>query len=145
MSYLVDDARRVQPLRAAVLAVFALAVFAGCTREPADVPPGNHLYAHHCASCHGFSGTGDGPVAHALRTPPTDLTELTQRSGGRFDEAQIMAAIDGRRVIAAHGTREMPVWGAVFPERSSERSAGQSTADRRTAKLLAYLRSIQRP
>ncbi len=39
----------------------------------ADALPGARLYAAHCASCHGETGRGDGPVAEALRPRPANL------------------------------------------------------------------------
>lgn len=80
-------------------------------------PTGRALFVRHCASCHGLSGEGDGPLAESLWRSPTDLTTIANRSGRRFDEADVMAVIDGRRLIAEHGPREMPVWGAVFEEK----------------------------
>ena len=50
------------------------------------------------------------------RPPPTDLTHITQRHGGRFPVAEIAAYIDGRTVVLAHGSREMPIWGERFGE-----------------------------
>jgi mono/diheme cytochrome c family protein len=68
------------------------------------------LYTRYCASCHGTSGRGDGPVAGELTKRPTDLTTLTS------DVPALMKSIDGRRTIRAHGTSAMPVWGYVFEE-----------------------------
>jgi mono/diheme cytochrome c family protein len=77
----------------------------------APVPKeGELLYRRCCASCHGPSGRGDGPVAGALSPPPSDLT----RSTG--DVSELMRVIDGRRTVRAHGTAAMPVWGEVFEE-----------------------------
>src|SRR5262249_39618530 len=39
-------------------------------------PSGAALYLERCASCHGTSATGDGPMSHALRHAPPDLTML---------------------------------------------------------------------
>jgi len=40
---------------------------------PEDLAKGKELFATDCAPCHGDSGRGNGPVAHLLRTKPTDL------------------------------------------------------------------------
>ena len=71
-------------------------------------------YRDYCASCHGFSGKGDGPVAAALSKAPGDLTLLSKKHGGKFPAQRVYRTIDGRDVIPSHGTREMPVWGQVF-------------------------------
>jgi copper transport protein len=39
----------------------------------ASVQEGQRLYAERCASCHGPSGRGNGPLAAGLRPPPADL------------------------------------------------------------------------
>ena len=45
------------------------------------------------------------------RLRPADLTTLAQRNGGWFPFARVYEVIDGRRLVKAHGSREMPVWG----------------------------------
>ena len=72
---------------------------------------GEYLYRVFCASCHGLSGTGDGPVAPILRQPPSDLTAIASGAGGVFPRDQVITKIDGRTFVRAHGTRDMPVWG----------------------------------
>lgn len=72
---------------------------------------GKYWYSNYCASCHGAGGKGDGPVAASLSRTPADLTKIAEANGGAFPFARIAEVIDGRREIAAHGTREMPVWG----------------------------------
>ena len=69
---------------------------------------------------------------------------IAERSGGRFDEAAVMQVIDGRREVAAHGPREMPVWGAVFADELGEERWGFYTAMLHARALTDYLRSIQR-
>ena len=109
----------------------------------ATEPPGKQLYHHYCASCHGIDGTGDGPVAASLRTQPTDLTTLALRNGGRFDLPAVITVIDGRRQVAAHGPREMPVWGAIFVE-ESEGPYPEYTTLLRAKTLADYIESIQK-
>jgi hypothetical protein len=68
---------------------------------------------------------------------------LARRAGGHFDEANVMTVIDGRRVVAAHGPREMPVWGVIFEEELKDRSYPQYTGLLRSRVLADYLRSLQ--
>jgi mono/diheme cytochrome c family protein len=77
---------------------------------------GRDLFEFYCASCHGRDGKGKGPVAPALKTPPPDLTTIAQRSGGIFPRARVQSLVtgDGDRLAAAHGSKEMPVWGPIF-------------------------------
>ena len=91
---------------------------------------GRELFVRYCASCHGSSGAGDGPVAPSLATKPADLTGIAERAGGDFDAQAVMATIDGRKEVAAHGSREMPVWGSVL-------TRGE------IASIVEYLHSLQ--
>lgn len=77
---------------------------------------GQQYLLRYCSACHGAQGRGDGPAAPALRPPPADLTRIAQRRGGHFPVAEIAAFIDGRTVMPAHGSREMPIWGERFGE-----------------------------
>jgi mono/diheme cytochrome c family protein len=118
-------------------------LLSGCAHEQVAHPSGEVLYHRYCASCHGVAGKGDGPLAASLRKSPTDLTTLAQRAGGRFDEAAVMAVIDGKRLVAEHGPREMPVWGAVFDEELKDQPYTQYTGLLRAQVLADYLRTIQ--
>jgi mono/diheme cytochrome c family protein len=104
------------------------------------------LFATYCASCHGALGLGDGPVARSLSPRPADLTTLARRNGGKFDPQAVMATIDGRNAVAAHGPREMPVWGVVFAQEhagAGQRQAGQLSL-LLTTMLTEYVASIQK-
>ncbi len=39
-------------------------------KGPLDTAAGHALFSRNCSSCHGMTGAGDGPAAHALSTPP---------------------------------------------------------------------------
>ncbi len=43
--------------------------------EPPSLSRGRQVYQENCASCHGASGRGDGPVAAALSPRPADLAD----------------------------------------------------------------------
>jgi mono/diheme cytochrome c family protein len=70
--------------RDVALSLAGLALLAGVilyfATRPSEViaVEGRDLYMRYCASCHGISATGDGPVAAALEPRPADLTRLTQ-------------------------------------------------------------------
>ena len=76
-----------------------------------DADPGKTAYLSSCAPCHGVDGKGDGFIAAVLKTPPADLTMLAKRNNGVFPLGAVNEIIDGRMLIAAHGNREMPIWG----------------------------------
>ncbi len=108
---------------------------------------GEEEYLFHCASCHGLKGRGDGPAAGSFTVRPADLTQLARRNGGVFPEQRAFATIDGNAVIAAHGTREMPVWGQIFEQQGSytyDRKATAREVRARIQRLVDYLKSLQR-
>jgi mono/diheme cytochrome c family protein len=129
----------------ALLGAWLLASASGCgPDERREVAAGDALYQRYCASCHGIGGAGDGPLAASLVTAPSDLTLLAKNAGGQFPEAAVMMTIDGRKLVAEHGPRDMPVWGAVFArEHVGEPFAIYgATLDARS--LADYLRTIQK-
>ncbi len=120
------------------------AALLACTQTDHETSAtGAELFTRYCASCHGVSGAGDGPVAATLVKPPADLTALARRAGGRFDSQAVMSTIDGRRQVEAHGPREMPVWGAIFEaEHPGQRHAFHLSLQK--AKVLAdYVATLQ--
>ena len=74
--------------------------------------PGYTFYRQYCASCHGLDGRGDTPLGKLFQREPPDLTRIAARRGIWYPEALVQEIIDGR--YAAHGSREMPVWGAIL-------------------------------
>lgn len=104
---------------------------------------GGRTYRAYCASCHGVSADGNGPMVEVLKVRPADLTRIRERNGGSFPEARIAAIIDGRLEIHGHGPGSMPVWGLTF--RESGRDTDQETEVRERIKdLVAYLESVQK-
>ena len=101
---------------------------------------GAELFTTYCASCHGTEGTGNGPLARALRHEPANLTEIARKNGGVFPAARVRRIVEGRDV-EAHGDRDMPVWGDAFTMTRDGRS--RESADARIAAIVAYLESIQ--
>ncbi|HEV2385876.1 MAG TPA: cytochrome c [Candidatus Acidoferrales bacterium] len=100
---------------------------------------GPELFRAYCATCHGVDGKGNGPVAPALKTKPPDLTTIARRNGGRFPTARVRNIISGEEVMAAHGSREMPIWGPIFHQIESDRDFGKV----RLENVTKYLESIQ--
>lgn len=136
---------------AAAIAALALYLSANAALAGRDVDFGRLEYESSCASCHGLSGKGDGPLARALVSQPSDLTTLAKRNGGVFPAQRVHDIIDGRKEVEAHGTREMPVWGREYRStvlRQGESGAfdfGPSIANARIASVVDYLYRIQEP
>jgi mono/diheme cytochrome c family protein len=101
---------------------------------------GARLFATHCATCHGATARGNGPLAASLRRAPPDLTKFTTSNGGIFPSERVNRIIDGRDV-PSHGDREMPVWGNAF--RSTGEGVSQAEAKARIDAIVRYLESIQ--
>lgn len=137
---------------AALFAAFLSAVALAAVLAPATAAAeelsgytGAELYGRFCGSCHGAGGRGDGPVAATMKVEVPDLTRLARRPGG-FPEEQVRRIIDGREVIAAHGRRSMPVWGYEFASATvAEPDAGAAEAAKLIERILAHLRTLQRP
>lgn len=98
-----------------------------------------------CASCHGTSARGDGPAAAGLKKPPADLTRIAARRDGVFPTREVTETIDGRRDVAVHGSRDMPVWGLILAQPIHEEAGGEEVLRGRLQVLVEYLRAIQRP
>ena len=129
-----------------------LASFAGvaCASEalmPTDdalLNTGHHVYISHCAVCHGDRGQGDGPFASLLETRPPDLTRIGERAHGFFPLWRVYDTISGSELLPAHGTREMPIWGAIFAIEAGNTNLDTATYTRgRIFSLVAWLNSIQ--
>lgn len=95
-------------------------------------------YYRLCAVCHGEQGRGDGPMARVLKTPPSNLTLLAKNNGGHFPFLSVLEMIDGRNMIAVHGSREMPVWGE-----SLTRDYDQFIARTIELEMLLHINSLQ--
>ena len=106
-----------------------------------DSLTGRDNYVMYCSSCHGAEARGDGPLAAALTTRPSDLTVLARRNGGVFPQARVAAFIAGpdRETVRAHGSEGMPAWGPIF----SALDTSDRRARQRLDNLVRYLESIQ--
>lgn len=101
---------------------------------------GQLRFAQYCAVCHGSGGKGDGPFANLLTSRPADLTQLARKNGGEFPFGRAYDTIDGRNMLTAHGTSDMPIWGKEM----NEGGLGGETALRgKLVETLVYLRAIQ--
>jgi len=106
---------RTRTVGLAAVALMALATSgAVLAQAKADVDFGKREYMSNCAVCHGTSGKGDGYYEGLLKQKPNDLTILAKANGGVFPAQRIYEVIDGRRAVAAHGPRDMPIWGADY-------------------------------
>ena len=108
--------------------------------KPTSPVSGKGMFTNYCAACHGAEGKGNGPAAESLKTPPSDLTALSKNNGGKYPALKVNSAIRGEAAVGAHGSKEMPVWGALFRTISG---GHQSEVDQRVANLVSYIKSLQ--
>jgi mono/diheme cytochrome c family protein len=74
--------------------------------DAASVSRGKQLFQSSCATCHGASGRGDGPVGKALDPKPADLTAMA----GHHSDGDYAWKI-------ANGRGAMPPWKGVLDDK----------------------------
>jgi len=130
-----------------------IATFAAAQQAPAQAPTVKHvpitnapptsgkaMFESYCAVCHGKDAKGGGPAASAMKTPPSDLTLLAQKNGGKFPSAHVAAVLRGQATLPSHGSQDMPIWGSLF----SSISQGHDTqVQQRITNLVTYVETLQ--
>jgi mono/diheme cytochrome c family protein len=126
--------------RTAIIALFGMI---GAGSVLAD-EMGQAEYMNSCASCHGPSAAGDGPLAELMTVPVPALTGISAENDGVFPMLDVIYAIDGRQETRGHGY-PMPIWGDRFlAEFGVADSYGNEAIVRgRILSLAYYLESIQ--
>ncbi len=131
-------------------ALIALACMAGAqdqtktvqhtTIKPTSAASGKEMYTSYCAVCHGTDGKGGGPAASALKAAPADLTLLSKNNGGKYPAMKVTSTIRGTSDLAAHGSKDMPVWGPLFWGISN---GHEGEVQQRIANLTHYIETLQ--
>jgi mono/diheme cytochrome c family protein len=120
-----------------------LAVLTGSATGQQSIARGRQYYLHYCASCHGVDADGRGPMAHVLKTAPPDLRYLGERYGVPLPSGTIARFIDGRQYVAAHGPRDMPVWGRRFYDIWTAKQSREGDLEVQIREIVEYLNAIQ--
>jgi mono/diheme cytochrome c family protein len=102
---------------------------------------GDSLFKTYCATCHGPTAKGDGPLADHLRFRPPDLTLFAKRNGGKFAADKVERIIDGRAPVKGHGGSDMPVWGDAF--KGSQEGYDEAAVKARIKALAEFLEGLQ--
>lgn len=106
-----------------------------------NVASGKEMFVAYCAACHGTNGSGNGPAASALKTPPANLTQLSKSNGGKFPYAKVQQSIKGDpNMPAAHGSPQMPVWGQTFVQLGQH---SEAQAQLRIKNITDYIATLQ--
>jgi mono/diheme cytochrome c family protein len=108
------------------------------TRTPSN--SGKAMYDSYCAVCHSKDAKGNGPAASAMKTPPTDLTQMAKNNGGKYPAAHVAAVLKGQAMNPSHGSEEMPIWGPLF---SSISQGHEGQVQQRITNLVTYLEGVQ--
>ncbi|MGE0680589.1 MAG: cytochrome c [Candidatus Binatia bacterium] len=121
----------------------------GFAQDERVVANGKRLYQWYCEFCHGAKGKGDGPLSASLTVKPADLTQIRKKHEGKFPFWETYRQIEGedgsQQEVRGHGSRAMPIWGAVFQRQEKRRDAflQEELVIGRLLSLLYYLESIQ--
>lgn len=102
---------------------------------------GGEVFRTYCATCHGTSGRGDGPLAGSMRRKPADLTEIARKNGGEYPSEIVFRTIDGKTPVRGHGGPDMPVWGDAFAR--SRDGGDAATVKERIDSLVEFIRTLQ--
>lgn len=135
---LVENKRTLGAVLSAVACAFAVSA-----ADAQDIDFGQQIYTESCAACHGASGTGDGEFANYLTIKPSDLTLLTKKNHGTFPYLDVFHIIDGRTGVRGHGSKDMPIWGAVFTREIGETGSPYGSELRIRTKIVALVDHIE--
>jgi mono/diheme cytochrome c family protein len=105
---------------------------------------GKQEYMNNCATCHGETGMGQGPLAALMTVDVPKLTDLAARNDGKFPMLEVIQTIDGRQGTRGHGY-PMPVWGDRFEAHTDDKGpyGAEAIVRGRILSLAYYLESIQ--
>ena len=99
----------------------------------ADPAAGKALFEANCASCHGVSGKGDGPVGVALIPPPRDFTvgefKFDANGNGTPGEDEDIVLVIQKGAMAYGGSALMAPWPTL--------------SDDQVVDVVAYIRSLK--
>jgi mono/diheme cytochrome c family protein len=129
-------------------ALFSVTLLAGDSRATSDEQAapnnaslGSYLFKTYCATCHGTTARGDGPLAASMVRRPPNLTEIAKRNKGTYPSELVYKVIDGRTKVSGHGGPDMPVWGDAFMRTAD--NADEASVKHRIQALVDYLETIQ--
>lgn len=133
-------------VKLATLTLAAMVALPVYSADKLDI--GKVEYDQSCATCHGLDGKGKGSFSEALELSVPDVTSLARRNGGVFPVTRVYDVIDGRELVKAHGTREMPIWGKHYSVGAAPRYDDyaynpEAAARGRILALIDYLYRLQ--
>lgn len=104
----------------ACLAALAALLLLLPSMAAADAAAGKATFEANCASCHGMTGKGDGPVGAALQPPPRDFSKGEFKFDGNGDgkpgEDADLTAVITQGAAAFGGSPLMAPWPTLSDE-----------------------------
>ena len=101
---------------------------------------GKEMFVEYCAPCHGAEGKGNGPAAGAMKSQPTDLTQLAKKHDGKYPANSVASVLKFGGGPGVHGSADMPVWGPLLQSLDKFHDA---VAQQRISNLVSYIESLQ--
>lgn len=124
------------------LSIFVVCIANASSLEGSEI--GAVEFEKSCAACHGFDGKGKGYMSDSLKTPPTNLTQLSTENSGHFPFLKVYQAIEGSKRVGVHRPREMPVWGEEFRREADKYGVDERLYSRGVIlELIAHIYSLQ--
>jgi mono/diheme cytochrome c family protein len=123
-----------------LILVFALAAGTAAAQS------GQQDYQAYCAECHGVDGKGNGTSVSTIpmNPPPSDLTHLVSKNGGKFPFEWVVETIDGRAHIPSHERLQMPFLGTTLQEPGMEFTPeSDAEVKRRIESMTRYVETLQ--
>jgi mono/diheme cytochrome c family protein len=126
-----------------LLAVGAPAMLGCESHEEYRLRVAREVFDRKCARCHG-SSKGEGPhYVEDFGADAPDLRQLWRSYGSPLSREALAEYIDGRRDVAAHGPRAMPVWGEKLYDKAPDGATVEQMRAGTIEMLLDYLETIQ--
>jgi len=120
-------------LTAVVISLSAALIGLPASVWAADAAAGKALFEANCASCHGTSGKGDGPVGAALNPPPRDFTQgnfkFDADGDGTPGEDDDLKMVIKNGAMAYGGSALMAPWPTL--------------SDQQVQDIVAYIRTLK--
>jgi len=110
------------------------------TIKQTSAASGKQMFSEYCAPCHGTDGRGNGPAASAMKSQPTDLTQLARKHDGKYPANSVASVLKFGAGPGAHGSAEMPVWGPLL---QSLDKFHDTVVQQRVSNIVSYIETLQ--
>ncbi len=110
------------------------------TIKQTSATSGKEMFVQYCAPCHGADGRGNGPAASAMKSQPTDLTQLARKHDGKYPANNVASVLKFGGGPGVHGSAEMPVWGPLL---QSLDKFHDTVVQQRISNIVSYIETIQ--